>query len=122
QVTVTVSLKQRDTAGLDTFLAQVSDAHSPLYQHYLTVTQFAQRYGATPAAVAQVSSYLTGHGLKVQDVTANRLSLTATGTAAQVERAFGTQLATYHDRTTGREFFANATAPVLPAGVAAVVS
>jgi kumamolisin len=122
QVTVTVSLKQRDTAGLDAFLAQVSDAHSPLYQHYLTVTQFAQRYGATPAAVAQVSSYLTGHGLKVQDVTANRLSLTATGTAAQVERAFGTQLATYHDRTTGREFFANATAPVLPAGVAAVVS
>src|SRR5690348_1052225 len=45
-ISVTVSLAQRDPAGLQTFLKQVTDAKSSQYKHYLTVKQFADRFGA----------------------------------------------------------------------------
>ncbi len=122
QISLAVSLKQRDSAGLDAFLVQVTDPKSPHYQQYLTVDQFADRFGATPETVAQVTSYLKAQGLRVGEVTANRLTVQVSGTAAQVRKAFGTGLATFHDDSSGRNFFANTSAPVLPAGIAAVVS
>ncbi|GAA2253424.1 MULTISPECIES: S53 family peptidase [Kitasatospora] len=122
RITVAVSLNQRDRAGLDAFLAQVTDPKSPGYQHYLTVGQFAQRFGAAPATVAKVSAYLKSQGLAVGEVTANHLTLEATGTAARVQQAFGTRLANFHDGRTGRDFYANTAQPVLPAEIAAAVS
>ncbi|MGF1431077.1 S53 family peptidase [Kitasatospora sp. LaBMicrA B282] len=122
RITVAVSLAQRDTAGLDAFLARVTDPQSPDYQHYLTVDQFAQRFGAAPETVSKVSDYLRSQGLQVGAVTANRLTVQATGTAAQVQKAFGTSLATYRDGHDGRTFFANTSAPVLPADIASVVT
>jgi kumamolisin len=120
-IQVTVSLAQRDQAGLQTFLNRVADPASPQYKHYLTVSQFASRFGATKATVAQVSAYLASHGLTVGKVTANGLTLSASGTAAQVQKAFGTTIATYRDGS-GRTFYANAAAPVLPKGIAAAVT
>ncbi|MBC3839871.1 hypothetical protein GXW82_05520 [Streptacidiphilus sp. 4-A2] len=120
-ITVTVSLAQRDQAGLTTFLSEVANPASAQYKHYLTVKQFAGRFGATPATVASVRSYLAAHGLKAGEVTANGLTLSATGSAAQVESAFGTTLNSYRDQS-GREFYANATAPVLPEAIASVVT
>ncbi|QMU77516.1 S8/S53 family peptidase [Streptacidiphilus sp. PB12-B1b] len=120
-IQVTVSLAQRDQAGLQTFLKEVADPASAQYKHYLTVKQFADRFGAAPATVAQVSAYLKSHGLTVGKVTANGLTLSASGSAAQVQKAFGTTIATYRDGS-GRTFYANAAAPVLPAGIAAAVT
>ncbi|GAA2144419.1 S53 family serine peptidase [Kitasatospora kazusensis] len=122
QISLAVSLQSRDAAGLDAFLAQVTDPKSAQYQHYLTVDQFADRFGAAPASVAKVVSYLKAQGLKVGATTANRLTIEASGSAAQVQKAFGTSLAAFHDNASGRDFFANTAAPVLPAGIAAVVS
>ncbi|MDH6125444.1 S53 family peptidase [Kitasatospora sp. GP82] len=122
RITLAISLNQQDTAGLDTFLTQVTDPKSPDYEHYLTVDQFAQRFGASPATIAKVTAYLKAQGLTVGAVTANRLTLEATGTAAQVQKAFGTKLATFHDTTTNRDFYANTDAPVLPSEIASVVS
>ena len=120
-ISVTVTLAQRDPAGLQTFLNQVADPASSHYKQYLTVKQFAQRFGATPATTAAVRTYLASHGLKVGAVTANGLTLSASGSATQIEKAFGTTLATYRD-SAGRQFYANTAAPVLPAGIAAAVT
>jgi kumamolisin len=121
-VPVSLSLAVRDQAALDAFLAQVTDARSPQYKHYLTVQQFAQRFAPTPTTVAKVRAYLTAQGLKVGKLSANGLTLTADGTAAQIQKAFGTTLATYHDARAGRDYFANTAAPVLPAGIASAVT
>jgi kumamolisin len=121
-IPLTLNLAVRDQAGLDAFLRQVTDPASPRYKHYLTVRQFAQRFGATGATVAKVTAYLTSQGLSVGPVSANHLTLQAHGTAAQVRRAFGTDLATYRDKATHRTWFANTTAPVLPGGIAAAVA
>ncbi|MFI9270709.1 protease pro-enzyme activation domain-containing protein [Kitasatospora sp. NPDC052896] len=122
RISVAVSLAQRDVAGLDTFLSQVSNPNSAQYQHYLTVDQFADRFGATPETVAKVSGYLAAQGLQVGGVTANRLTIEASGTAAQVQKAFGTSLATFRDNKDGRSYYANTAAPELPADIASVVT
>ncbi|MEY9847861.1 protease pro-enzyme activation domain-containing protein [Streptacidiphilus sp. MAP5-3] len=121
RLNVTVSLAMRDQAGLRAFLAQVTDPHSAQYKHYLTVSQFAARYGAGQATVNEVTGYLKSQGLHVGQIAANHLSVTAAGSAQQVEKAFGTSLATYHDAGVKRDFFANTTAPKIPAAFAADV-
>lgn len=120
-VTVTVSLAQRDAAGLQSFLKQVADPASAQYKHYLTVKQFAQRFGASAATTAAVRSYLASHGLKVGQVTANGLTLTASGSATQIEKAFGTTIGTFRDKS-GKQFYANTAAPQLPAAIASAVT
>jgi kumamolisin len=118
---VAVSLAVRDQAGLRTFLAQVADPHSKEYKHYLSVKQFADRFGATDATIAQVTSYLKAQGLTVGTTAANHLTVTASGTAQQLQKAFGTSLATFHDNRTARDYFANTTTPTLPAAFAGQV-
>ncbi|RAG82677.1 peptidase S8 [Streptacidiphilus pinicola] len=122
RISVQLSLAPRNREGLAAFLAQVANPDSAQYKHYLTVRQFADRYGADAATVARVTAFLTAQGLKVGAPTANRLSLSASGTAAQLERAFGTRLATFHEPRSGRDFFANTLAPRLPAAIASAVT
>ncbi|MEY9873198.1 kumamolisin [Streptacidiphilus sp. MAP12-33] len=121
-IAVTLSLAVRDQTGLTTFLRQVTNPHSPQYRHYLTVHQFADRFGATAQTLARVTAYLRSQGLTVRQVSANRLTVQAHGTAAQVEKAFGTTLADYRDASARQDFYANTTAPVLPTAIAAVVT
>jgi kumamolisin len=117
KLSLEVSLAPRDEAGLDSFIAAVSNSASPLYKHYLTVSQFAARYGATPATIASVDSYLRSEGLTVGATTANGLTISVSGTAAQAENAFGTSIDTYRD-SANRAFYANSAAPTLPASIA----
>jgi subtilase family serine protease len=117
QLHVAVPLKLRDAAGLDRFVKDVADPHSPGYGHYLTPAQFADRFGPTRSAFDQVSAYLRARGLKVTGV--NNQAVDATGTAAQVTAAFATPIGVY-DRA-GRRFFANDRNPVLPASIAGLV-
>ncbi|HEY3611989.1 MAG TPA: protease pro-enzyme activation domain-containing protein, partial [Pseudonocardiaceae bacterium] len=119
-MSVAVSLKLRNAAGLRTFLTAVSDPKSPQYRHYLTPALFAAKYGPTAADVASVTRYLTAQGLRVRDVSANRQVVDVNGSAAQIKQAFHTGIGTYRQGT--RRFYANDTAPALPATVARVVS
>lgn len=122
QVPVTVSLTPRDQKGLDAFIAKVGDKKSPQYKHYLTVPQFAARYGATATTIGKVSRYLRSQGLTTGKISKNHLTIGASGTAAQVEKAFGTTLAKYREKGSDHSYFANTSAPRLPAGIAASVS
>jgi subtilase family serine protease len=93
QVGTTVYLAGRDEAGLNAYAAAVSDPGNALYHRYLTPQQFDARFGATSAQVSAVESWLRGAGLTV--TAAGEHSITATGTAAATERAYGTKLDEY---------------------------
>ncbi|MFJ2779409.1 protease pro-enzyme activation domain-containing protein [Kitasatospora sp. NPDC087315] len=121
QLSVAVSLKLRDTAGLDRFLAAVATPGTPEYGGYLTPQQFTERFGPTQAAVEQVRSYLTAQGLTVSGVSDNRQVVGARGTAAQIAKAFGTHESAYLDPQAQRAFFANDAAASVPADLAGVV-
>lgn len=122
RISVAVSLKARNSAALGTFVAQVSDPHSTSYGHYLTKSQFASRYGRTDAEVKQVTDYLRSQGLAIGTVHDGNLLIDASGTTAQLEKAFGTTLSTFKDTSSGRSFYANDSAPTLPSSLATVIS
>ncbi|MFG3051101.1 protease pro-enzyme activation domain-containing protein [Kitasatospora sp. NPDC048239] len=121
QLSVAVSLKLRDTAELDRFLAAVATPGTPEYGRYLTPQQFTERFGPTKAAVEQVKSYLTAQGLAVSGVSDNRQVVNAQGTAEQIAKAFGTHESAYLDPQQQRTFFANDAAASVPADLAEVV-
>lgn len=120
EMSVTVSLKLRDQAGLTQFLADVTNPHSAEYHHFLTPAEFTAKYGPTQAEVNAVTAYLAQHGLTVAKHQANSQVVQAAGTAAQLEGAFGTKLGVYQQQ--GRQYFANESAPAVPASVAGAMA
>ncbi|MGW3103970.1 S53 family peptidase [Streptomyces sp. NPDC001100] len=122
RISVAISLTPRNDKALDTFVADVSNPRSSSYGHYLTKAQFAARFGRTDAEVKQIKDFLRAQGLTVGKVHSGNLLVDASGTAAQLEKAFGTKLSTWKDAKSGRAFYANETAPTLPTGIAGLVS
>ncbi|MGW5355349.1 S53 family peptidase [Streptomyces sp. NPDC004031] len=122
RISVAVSLTPRDSKALDAFVAQVGDPASASYGHYLTKAQFAARFGRSDADVKKVTDYLRAQGLTVGAVHSGNLLIDARGTAAQLQKAFGTTLSTWKDSASGRSFYANDAAPSLPGSLGALVS
>ncbi|SOE79681.1 kumamolisin [Streptomyces sp. OV198] len=122
RISVAISLAPRNDKALDTFVAKVSNPRSSSYGHYLTKRQFATRFGRTDAEIKQLKDYLRAQGLTVGTVHSGNLLVDASGTATQLEKAFGTKLSTWKDAATGRAFYANDTAPTLPTAIASLVS
>ena len=114
---LTIALQPQDPSGLASYATAVSTPGSSLFRHYLTVAQFAQRYGATRAHIVAVESALRATELQVGSVTANNLTISVTGTAAQVEHAFSVSLAQV-TLPSGRVAHANQQAPALPGTIA----
>jgi subtilase family serine protease len=94
-----VYLRMRDSAALDSAVAAVTNPASASYGRYLTPAQFRARYAPTDAQVASVRSWLKDAGFSVSaKAPANNRWIEVTGTTAQVERAFATQLRAYKER------------------------
>jgi subtilase family serine protease len=114
---LSIALEPRDPGGLQSFAAAVSTPGSPQFRHYLSVSQFADTYGATAAQIAGVESTLTSDGLTVGRVMADHLTLAVSGTAAQVQQAFATKLAQVK-LAGGGSAYANTVAPTVASSVA----
>lgn len=119
-VRVTVALEPQDPSALGALATAVSTPGSSQYGRFLTVPQFARRFGATPAHVAAVQAALRDEGLSVGSVGPNHLTIPVTGSAIQVERAFSVSLERVR-APSGRIAYANEQAPTLPANIAGYV-
>ncbi|MFD3932009.1 protease pro-enzyme activation domain-containing protein [Streptomyces sp. NPDC058614] len=93
QVSARVYLAGRDASGLAAYAKAVSDPESASYGKYLSATQAQNRFGATEAQVAAVTSWLKSAGLKVTGSAEHYVSVT--GDVADAEKAFDTQLHNY---------------------------
>jgi hypothetical protein len=116
-----VVLRPRDEAGLQQFIAAVTDPQSPSFHHYLARGAFASRFGPSQSTIDAVRSALEADGLSVQSVSSDGLILSFAGSATQVERTFQTGLERYQ-LTDGRVGQATTGAVTLPASVASAVS
>lgn len=115
RVSFSLSIPLRDAAGADAFTAAVSTPGSASFHKYLTPAQYNARFGPSSTAARKVSSYLKGQGFAVTSVADGNAWVTASGTVAQVQKAFGTQLKTY--RYKGKTLRAPATAVHVPASI-----
>ncbi|MGF1426054.1 S53 family peptidase [Kitasatospora sp. LaBMicrA B282] len=119
-VQLSVHLKSRDEAGARALAAAVTDKSSPLYHHFLRTGEFAQRFGADPAAVVKVEQALAAQGLHPGKLEADGLTIPVATTVAQAKQAFDTDLAGYRlpDGSTG---FLNTQAPAVRADAATAI-
>jgi len=114
---LTIGMASRDPLGLRAFSQAVSTPGNPLYGRFLTVRQFARRYGASEAALRHVRAALRADGLTVLQTDADRLAILVSGPARTIERAFATRLAGVR-AAPGRGAIIDTVAPTLPASLA----
>lgn len=104
---------------LKKLLDQQQNPHSPNYHHWLTAEEFGARFGIADADVAAVRAWLEGEGFVVGPVAASKRWIEFSGTAAQVESAFHTEMRYY--RVAGETYLANATDLALPSALSGAV-
>jgi uncharacterized protein (TIGR03437 family) len=118
-VTLTFSLSPAQRADLTQLLSDQQNPKSPQYHQWLTPEEYGARFGLSDADLATVSAWLKGEGLTVDAVARGRSWIAVTGSAAQMETAFRTELHNY--LVDGKTHFANAAEPSIPAAFSGVI-
>ncbi len=88
-VTVDLSLRPRDPAGLAAFIRTVDDPGSPRFRHFLQPGAFAAAFGPSPSTVGAARAWLASDGFRVGPTAPDRLLIPFTATTGQVARALG---------------------------------
>ncbi|MBK0413470.1 S8/S53 family peptidase [Chromobacterium haemolyticum] len=115
-VHIAVALKVRDKAQLDTLTQSILQGGS---KHYLSKTEFLDRFSPTEAQAQTVVKHLQANGFRNIKVAPNRLLITADGSAATVKAGFQTSLHRYN--INGRQAFANVANAQVPSQLADIV-
>jgi uncharacterized protein (TIGR03437 family) len=118
-ITLTLPPSASQQADLNKLLTEQQTPGSPNYHHWLTPEEYGQRFGASDADIAKITDWLQQQGLHVGALARGRGWIAASGTAAQVESAFQTEIHSY--LVDGEAHFANASAPSVPAAFGGVI-
>ena len=106
-------------AALQALLQEQQDRSSLSFHKWLTPEQYADRFGMSESDLAKVTSWLQSEGFEVNRISRGRTEIFFTGTAAQIEAAFRTEM--HHYLLNGEIHFANATELSVPAAFAPTV-
>ncbi len=109
---IVVSLDLRNRDQLESLLADIQSPDSPNYRHFLTPEEFNSRYAPSTEAEQRVVDHLQANGLRVTQRFRNRLLVSAAGSVAAIERAFGVELHKVSFR--GKAHYATVKEPVFP--------
>ncbi|HEX4008270.1 MAG TPA: S53 family peptidase [Acidobacteriaceae bacterium] len=118
-ITMSFALTGEQRAELDALVQAQQTPGSPEYHQWLTPATYANLFGLSSADIAKVAGWLTSQGFTIERVANSRTSITFSGTAGQVEAAFGTEMHRY--TMEGETHFANATNVSVPPALAGVV-
>lgn len=106
-------------ADLRELLQQQQTKGSPMYHRWLQPGQFAARYGMSASDLSKAAAWLQSQGFKIDAIPASNDRIDFSGTAAQVDAAFQTELHQYSLH--GQMHRANATDISLPHEIAGMV-
>jgi subtilase family serine protease len=106
RLSLAISLPLRNESELDDLLEQIYDPQNLSSRQYLSVQEFASRFGPGEADYAAVLRFAEVNGLAVIDSAANRMVVDVEGPAANIENAFHVTLGVYQHPTESRTFYA----------------
>jgi len=106
-------------SALMKLIDSLHDPESANHQRWLTPEQYAAEFGPAPSDLDQIASWLKQHNFTVNSVARGGQWIEFSGTAAQVETAFHTEIHTY--LVHGEPHIANAMDISLPQALAPVV-
>lgn len=110
---------EQETALMQMLDSQ-QDKHSPSYHRWTTPQEFGTKFGPADSDVAAVSNWLKSSGFEVAPPSTGRTVIEFSGTASQVKAAFHTAIHKFV--VNGKEHWANASDPQIPAALAPVVA
>ena len=119
-LTVLFMLPFKDQAGLQAFIADVSNPKSPNYGHYLTLDQENARFNPDVAREQRVSAWLAGENVGGVQLVPNHLYVYAQASVATFSKLLNVQINDY--RAGGQTFYAPDRVPTLPATVSGDVN
>jgi alpha-tubulin suppressor-like RCC1 family protein len=100
-----IGLAMNNPAGLEAIADQAANPHSPTYGQFLTDADIMATYAPSAADYQAITQFAQAKGFSVFKTYPNRLLLSLSGTAAQIEQAFFVNLNTYL-RPDGSTFYA----------------
>jgi len=118
-ISINFKLSAAQQADLDQLVAQQQDPASPNYHRWLTPEQYAARFGMSQGDLARITAWLQSQGFTDIQVARSHTRISFSGTAAQVDAAFQTEIHNY--LVEGETHFANATEPSVPGAFADTV-
>jgi uncharacterized protein (TIGR03437 family) len=118
---ITVMLKRtpEQQMALEQLLEEQQDPASPNFHKWLEPEEYADRFGISRDDMAAIVSWLGSQGLGVDYVARGRNWLVLSGTAAQVEAAFRTEMHLFE--VDGETHYSNVTELSIPAALEPVV-
>ena len=98
-------------------LKQISDPTSLNFRHYLTPEQFAEMFGPTEKDYEALVAFATSQGFVVTGRHPNRMLLSVSASAADIEKALHVTMRVYQHPTEARTFYAPDVEPSLDLAV-----
>ncbi len=105
---------------LEQLLADLTDPAATRYHQWLTPEQFGAEFGLNDRDLKVVTDWLVQHGFTIDEVAKGRGWINFSGTAAQVEQAFATEMHDY--QVDGVVRHANSIDPSLPRALTELVT
>ncbi|HKV98013.1 MAG TPA: S53 family peptidase [Gammaproteobacteria bacterium] len=118
-ITTSIILNVTDPQGLANYVQAALTPGDRNYHRFLTVGQFRQRFAPSNQEIRQFVRYLESFGITINKIYADNLDITVTGTAAQLNAAFSTELRDYTKN--GRRFHRPAAKFSMPGSFAQLV-
>ncbi len=107
-------------AALTRFMDGQINPKSPNFHHWLTPEEFGAQYGPSEYDIQAVTNWLQNHGFTIDQVTKGRTIIEFSGTAAQVQETFHTEI--HHFKVEGENHIANVSDPQIPAALSPVIT
>ncbi len=115
-----VQPSEAQQADLDRMLANQQNSSSPDFHKRLSPSEYADRFGLSPADTSRIVAWLESQGFTVNDTGRGRNWIAFSGTAGQILRSLHTSI--HRFEVNGEKHFANVSSPELPAAIAGVVA
>jgi len=119
-MTLVLACSPQQEQAFEQLLRDQQDPASPEYHHWLTPNEIGGRFGLSENDIATLTGWLQSQGLQVSWVAPSRAFIGFTGTAANVGRAFQTELHYY--TINGKQRMSVSSDPMIPAALAPAIS
>jgi pro-kumamolisin-like protein len=106
--------------ALQEFINELQTPGSPNFHQWLSAQQFGEQYGVAKQDLDAVTRWLESQGFTINVVYSSGMVIDFSGTAAQVRKAFQTDIRNFEVR--GEHHVANNSDPLIPAALAPVIA
>ena len=120
QLTLVLARTPQQEQALEQLLADQQNPASPHFHRWLTAAQMGQRFGISDHDLGAVRAWLESEGLRVNWIAPGRNFIGFGGAAADVNRAFQTELHFYN--VNGAKRLSVASDPMIPQALAPVIT